>query len=446
MTIRTCGVVAALVGTVAAPVAIGQRSQQAPQLQAKRTYVRLANNANALLVEPLEPGPKSRILAINTHPDHNNNFEYFIGRELVARGYRALGINYYGPEETIEEFLPAVAAAVRYARTVPGVEKVVFATHSGGGPVLTFYEEVAENGPSVCQGPTRIYPCKGTGLAGLPKVDGVLLLDINVGAPHRSISIDPAVETSRPRKRDPLLDMYAPQNGFDPETNSAKYPAEFVKRFFAGVHARSERLIGDAQAKLRAIETGDGPYRDNEPFVVAGMAVNAVGARLNMADTRILSRTHAPHRHLKADGTTPVEIVRSSRNGDATAPQQRDTLRDTAQNTTVRHFLSFLAVRTTAEYALTEDSIKGIDWRSSANSAVGSVENIAVPTLVMAATCAIHLVPLETVFDHSAAADKDFVAVEGADHGFQPCRPEFGNTMKRAFDYADAWLSKPGRF
>src|SRR5262249_36733633 len=155
-----------------------------------------------------------------------------------------------------------------------------------------------------------------------------------------------------------------------------KYSAEFVKRFFAGVHARSERLIGDAQAKLKAIERGEGPYKDNEPFVVAGMAVNAVGAPLNMADTRILARTHAPPLHLKSDGTTPVEIVRSTRNGEATPPQQRDTMRDTAQNTTVRHFLSFLAIRTTADYALTEDSITGVDWRSSANSAAGSVENI----------------------------------------------------------------------
>ncbi|HKB09780.1 MAG TPA: hypothetical protein VKD69_03960 [Vicinamibacterales bacterium] len=452
MSIRTSFIVVILVSSVAAPVVIGQQrpgraqQQQQQQLAAKRTYVRLANNANALLVEPLEPGPKARILAINTHPDHNNNFEYFIGRELVARGYRALGINYYGAEETIEEFLPAVAAAVKYARAVPGVEKVVFATHSGGGPVLTFYEEVAENGPSACQGPTRIYPCKGAGLTGLPKVDGVLLLDINIGAPHRSISIDPAVDTSHPRRRETALDIYAPQNGFDPETNSARYPDEFLERFFAGVHARSERLIADAQKKLKAIESGDGPYTDNEPFVVAGMAVNAVGARPNMADPRILSHTHAAHPHLKADGTTPVEIVRSTRKGEATVPEQRDTLRDTVQNTNVRHFLSFLAIRTTADYKLTADSIKGVDWRSSANSAVGSVENIKAPTLVMAATCAIHLIPLETVFDHSAAPDKEFVAVEGADHGFQPCRPEFGNTLKRAFDYADAWLSKPGRF
>src|SRR5262249_59348877 len=148
--------------------------------------------------------------------------------------------------------------------------------------------------------------CKGPGLTGLPKVDGVLLLDINVGAPHRSISIDPAVDTSHRRGRDPLLDMYAPQNGFDPETNSAKYPAEFVTRFFAGVHARSERLIVDAQARLKAIENGDGPYRDNEPFVVAGMAVNAVGARVTMAGIRTPSPAHAPPLHLTADGANPA--------------------------------------------------------------------------------------------------------------------------------------------
>ena len=435
--------IAALMGTQAA--VRGQRGQT-PELAAKRTYVRLGNNANALLVEPLQLGPKSRILAINTHPDHNNNFEYFIGRELVARGYRAIGINYYGPEETIEEFLPAVAAAVRYARTVPGVEKVVFATHSGGGPVLTFYEEIAENGPSACQGPSRLYPCRGNNLADLPKVDGLLLLDINIGAPHRMVSLDPAVDTSQPRKREPSLDMYAAQNGYDPETNTASYAPAFVKRYYGALHGRSDRLIAEAQGKLKAIESGQGPYKDNEPFVIAGMAVNSTGARLNMADSRILSRTHQAHVHLKADGTTPVEIIHSSRKAEATLPDARDTMRETTYNTTVRHYLSFLALTTTPDFALTEDAMKGIDWRSSANSAVGSVENIKVPTLVMAATCAIHLVPLETVFDHSAAADKEFVGVEGANHGFQPCRPEFGNTSKRAFDYADAWLSKPGRF
>ncbi len=437
--------VSMLLAVVALLTTPGQWAQaQEPAL--KTTFVALSNRANAVLLESAEPSPKRRIVAINTHPDHNNNFNYFIGRELAARGYRVLLLNYYGPEAEFDEFLPPIAAAVRYARGLPGTEKVVFATHSGGGPALTYYQEVAEKGPAACQEAARLYPCRGPGLTGLPAVDGILLLDINIGAPHRMLSLDPAVETAAPRKREPSLDLYTPANGFDPATNSARYSPAFVKRFFSAFNARGERLIADAQARLRAIDAGTGPYKDDEPFVVAGMASNAVGARVNLADPRFLSRTHAPRLHLKADGSTPVEIVPLTRTPAATPIAERETLAETTQNVTVRHFLSFLALRTTPDFELTEDSIKGVDWRSSGNSSAGNVENISVPTLVMAGTCAIHLVPLEIVYDHSAAADKQFVAVEGANHAFQPCRPEFGDTRRRTFDFVDGWLSKPGRF
>ena len=117
----------AVVFAAALPVS----AQQVPLDALKGTYVRLANNANAVLWESPNPSPKSRIVIVNTHADHNNNFEYFIGRELATRGYRALNLNYYGPETEFEEFLAPIAAAVRYARSLPGVEKVVFATHSG---------------------------------------------------------------------------------------------------------------------------------------------------------------------------------------------------------------------------------------------------------------------------------------------------------------------------
>ena len=58
----------------------------------------------------------------------------------------------------------------------------------------------------------------------------------------------------------------------------------------------------------------------------------------------------------------------------------------------------------------------------------------------------MHLVFSEIAFDRSAAADKEFVGLEGANHGLMPCKPEYGDTYKRAFDFIDGWLSKPGRF
>ena len=83
-------------------------------------------------------------------------------------------------------------------------------------------------------------------------------------------------------------------NGFDPATNTASYRRAVREALLRRrARARDCRLIADAQARLEAIEAGTGPYKDDEPFVVAGMAENSVGARLNLADPRLLSRTHA---------------------------------------------------------------------------------------------------------------------------------------------------------
>jgi pimeloyl-ACP methyl ester carboxylesterase len=272
-----------------------------------------------------------------------------------------------------------------------------------------------------------------------------MLLDTNAGAPERTISIDPAVDSRRPRERNPELDMFDRRNGFDPATKSAAYSAEFTRKFLAAQGGRNNRLIDDALARLAKIEKGEGDYKDDEPFVVPGSSQNVNGARLFLTDTRFLSKTRAAHRLLKADGTAPVQIVPS-----LLAPQgdvdDLNRLSSTTQNVTVRHFLSFYALRTTADYATTENTITGIEWRSTPNSVPGNVEGITVPTLVMVGTCAGHVVLSEIAFERSAARDKEFVAVEGGDHFFRPCRPQYGDGEKRAFDYVDGWLTKAGRF
>jgi pimeloyl-ACP methyl ester carboxylesterase len=437
-----CSAAFAVLAFVSAPPApYAQTAPAAPPV--KTTYMRLPGNANALLTEPVQASPKSRIVVINVHPGKISAFEYGTGRQLVARGYRQIGVNYYGPEVTFEELMPPIGAAVKWARSLPGVEKVVLVGHSGGGPELSYYAEIAEKGPPACQKPNRLYKCDPKGLTDLPKVDGIVIMEANVGAPHRSFSIDPAVtDSSKPKTRTPAFDMYAPANGFNAAANSATYSAAFKAKYFAGQHDRSEKLIAEAQAKLKAIDAKTGQYNDNEPWIIGGMAENSAGARLNMADGSLLSETHGPHLHLKADGTAPTEIAKSTRKPAATPVEDRNTLEETTQFTTVRHFLSFLATTTTADFAMTKNDIKGVDWRSSANSVAGNLENVTIPTLVMAGSCTIHMVPLEIAFDHSAAKDKEFVVVEGGDHGFRACRPEFGDSLKKAYDHVDNWLNK----
>jgi hypothetical protein len=80
------------------------------------------------------------------------------------------------------------------------------------------------------------------------------------------------------------------------------------------------------------------------------------------------------------------------------------------------------------------------------DSPIANAEGITVPTIVLVNTCYRLVVTGEILFDHIAAKDKTYVASEGALHGFTPCRPEYGDTKKRAFDFVDNWLAKPGRF
>jgi pimeloyl-ACP methyl ester carboxylesterase len=425
---------------------LGQPTQTSAASPIKRTFVPLGNNANALIAEPATSDPvRGRIAILVAHPDNANQFNSFIAQELVTRGYRAMMLNYYGPELTYEEFIAPIAAAMRALRSTPGIEKVIFVGHSTGGPELTSYQDVAENGPKACQGPERIYPCRGKNLENLPKADGIVLLDSHSGAPERMISLDPAVDSRRPRERNPELDMFSPHVGFDPKTNSATYSAEFTKKFLAAQSARNNRVIDEALARLAMIEKGEGAYKDDEPFVIPGWSTDVNGGRLELADRRFMSRTHAPHLHLKGDGTTPTEIVTSTRPVLASVDNLA-RLDVTTQNVTVRHYLSFIAIRTTAEYGYSENGITGITWRSTTDSIQGNLQGITVPTLVVSATCAPHLDFLEAAYDRSASKDKAFVGIEGANHGFQPCKPEYGDVRKRAFDYVDGWLRKAGRF
>lgn len=422
-----------------------QEESNAPPPESQ-TFVKLTNNANAVIGGPEARDPaKDRIVFLTVHPEHANMFNSWIARELARRGYRTMMMNYYGPENTYDEFLAPIAAAIKHLRGLPGAQKVVLIGGSTGGAEESFYQDVAENGAKVCQAPEVVYPCRGKNLDNLPKADAVVMLDINAGAPLRTIAVDPAVDSREPRKRDPALDMFDSRNGFDAKTGAATYSPQFARRFLAAQGARDNRLIDEALARLAKIEQGQGEYKDDEPFVVPGSSRMENGARLDLADRHFMGRTHAAHPLLKTDGSVVTEVVPSVMPPLPGNAAGIDTLERTTQTVTVRHFLSFYSLRTTSEYAITENDVKGIVWHSTVNSAPGNVEGVTVPTLIMAGTCYGHMVMNEIVFDHSAAKDKEFIAVEGANHSLQPCKPEYGDTSRRAFDYLESWLKKPGR-
>ncbi len=408
------------------------------------TYVDLGR-ASALLVEPVNPGPNSHIALVYNHPgtslnllqDPVNNFDHPSGQELASRGYRVLLLNHNSSRTGYEPIFPAISQSIEYLRDLPGVDSVLLLTHSIGGPVMAFYQNIAENGPGVCQGPEKIYPCRGE-LSDLPTADGIVFLDVHLGEGFRLLTyVDPAVtEETDPTQRDAVVDMFAEANGYDRTNGAATYSQDFLKAFFAAQGARNERLIAAAENRLEAIENGTGRYKNDEPFEVASMI-----ARPLQSDVNLISRSRAPHLLLKADGTEENQIVHSVR-----PPTGRHDRIGTYEQYSVRQFLASEALRTTPDYMMTEDSITGVDWASSINSAPTNLEGVDVPVLIMTMSCHYFVVPNEILLEHAASRDKQLVYVEGATHSFTPCRPEFGDTVKRTFDYVDRWLSDGDRF
>ncbi len=86
-----------------------------------------------------------------------NYLNHIACRELSSRGFLALCFNtrFQNNETQVrwEETPLDVKAAVDYVRRQPGITKVILFGHSGGGPLVSFYQAVAENGPAYCQKP-----------------------------------------------------------------------------------------------------------------------------------------------------------------------------------------------------------------------------------------------------------------------------------------------------
>ncbi len=413
-------------------------------------YIRMPGQGEGLYYRPvtMKTGAGSGIALIFTHPSRNN-FNDPIGRQMAARGYPIMMVNYRGDpdfrEANPDAYLPSISQAVSWLRRQPGVTRVVLIGHSGGGHLAALYGAVSEKGPSFCSGPEKIYPCKAKGLEGLAKLDGVILLDPTLGAFHQMSAVDPAIAGGGPA-RNASLDMFSPANGYDPAGHKASYAAGFVKRFYAAQAQDNAHIVDHALERLHAIEAGKGDFSDDEPLVIRGMGVRSSGARLYQPDIALAAHTKRAHLLLKADGSSVQTVIQSVRApAGRSAGEALRSLDVMAQNTTVRRFLAASAIRTRPDYAITADDITGVDWASAYNSTPAMAQGITVPSLVLTMSCHYLIMPGEIIFDHLGSADKSYASVEGATHVFTPCKPEYGDTTRRAFDFVDGWLSQ-GRF
>ena len=306
------------------------------------------------------------------------------------------------------------------------------------------YQAVAENGVSFCQDPQKLTQC-GDEMAGLPRADGIVFMDAHVGNPILILrALNPSVVSEGP-KVDPSLDPFNPANGYNPN-GSSKYSEEFQTRYYAAQSKRMNALIEHALAMQKAIKEGRSEYPDNDIIVIPKGGVNGGGfgggAFLGLLDpTSAMDKTRRPERLLKNDGSIVTQVVSSVLPGDPKIAQQNASFEQGTRIFDVKSFLSADAIRSST-------SLDGADYCSTNNSVVCAVRRISVPQVFLSAQASMLISDLELEYDNSKSADKDYVVVEGATHGFTPCtqcektKGQYLNVVKNTYDYIAGWINK----
>jgi hypothetical protein len=270
------------------------------------------------------------------------------------------------------------------------------------------------------------------------KADGIVFLDAH---PSNTITtlraINAAVKREdRPDHLDKALDPFNPKNGFNPNGDSI-FSSKFVEEYSIAQSRRMNNLIAEALQIRASIEAGQHVPTDDDAFIFY-----RTSARLSNFSTGVHCCTLQPRKLLKNDGTIDAsQIIRTVRVPDP-GVREDDASFGGTKFLTLTSFLSANAIRST-------HSLNDIDWCSSNNSVPCAVERISVPILVMAMQGHYFIRDGEHIYESAASLDKEFVAVQGANHGLSPCTPcsalhggaDFSNARINLFNYIRDWVT-----
>lgn len=337
--------------------------------------------------------------------------------ELQQRGYTVLCANNNASKSgkmtdlAFEDMLLDAGKGISYLRNQTYINQVVILGHSGGGAMLTAYQNIAENGVKACQGPEKIYPCSNS-LAGLPPADGFISVDSNYGLSTMTLlSVNPAItDENSGRKINASLNLYNPANGYTKD--GANYTTSFTKAFQSGVVSRWNRN--------KAITAGNGLYEDDEPLTIPNANYVGMNNKFFAEDTRFLAHTKHAWPLLHKNGTSTKQIVHSVRVPTAIGSFATSFYQG-AVKTTVRQFLETMAIRISDDFAYHPDGFTGIDWSSSQTAPVSSVAGVRAPFLAMGMTGHWEYLNAEKMYLNSGSNDTSIAFVEGASHTITPC-------------------------
>jgi len=418
-------------------------SQASAQTAVMKQFSQFPGGGQGLYWVP-SSGPISHIAFLVIHRT-GDNLSHVSTQELPQRGFSVLGMNsrFKNNEASVNWELIAldVRAGVRFLRSQSGITKVILIGHSGGGPTTSYYQAVAENGPSYCQGPNKLSQCTDAQLAGFvptDKADAIVFTDAHPSnGINRLRGFNPAVvNEDKPKNTNPALDPFRVKNGFNPDGDSV-YSQSFVDRYSRAQSGRMNYLIERSLQIEQDMQDGKHVPTDDDAVVIYRSS-----ARLSDFSTGVHCCTLAPRKLLKNDGTVDAsQIVRTVRAPDP-SQKESDASFGGTEFLTITSFLSANAIVST-------HSLNEIDWCSTNNSVPCAVQRISVPIMVAAMGGYFFIRDGEQIYEMSASADKDFVVIEGANHSLAPCAPcsvlhggaDYSRARINLFNYIRDWVT-----
>ena len=423
----------------------------------------LAHGIKGVLWQP--PDPSNSHVGIVTVHRTSNYLNHPSCSNLSQRGFTVFCMNTrFDDNETLVNFellAQDVGVAVNYLKNTLHMQKVILLGHSGGGPTTTYYQAVAVNGPSYCQGPLKLSQCASSGsnsVAGLIPADGIVLLDAHPSVAVNLLrGIDPSIKDgqdsetvgirgkNQPIHRDESLFLYNPDNGFNTTPGGLSvYSKDFQKKYTAAEADRMNGWIDQAQHQQALIAEGNWRFPDDDSIIIAAAGGSIAGggseAAIFKPDNQIWCCTIQPEQVLTNDNTVVTESYTSVRLPNGGEYPGVLTFDSGTKNLTMTSFLTGNAIRATDALDYNK-----IDWCSTNDSVPCALQHITTPILMVGMGAYYFFPDMERYYlYYSNSPDKTFIIAAGLVHGLTPCGNcpggPYTNMSTNMWNYIANWI------